>query len=432
MRYLLILSIFISQNILGQNMTITKHNKAEIDNLLKIKESFIDIDSNKLYDDRYTIAIKEQLFYTLNNGVIDEEYIIDIFNKVSDVQRRKSFINQLFFKDDENFNKHSKINKTLLEYIDNNSTSFDFGYALILKSKLLKDPKITESIYKYLINNKFETLRHNSELLTEICFTYEIDKLIELITDLTVNTDINLIPYSNKHPFSVLFNRTFNTVNERKIIDLSFNYLLHRKVNSDWFYVFNLVNNYRNNPLYNSLITTKQKDLENEMSERLHEKLNLTFIDSETKRKLIEKKSVKSTINYYEIFKQETLQKFNQELSENLKVEIHFGDGEIGRDPNYSEVISEYFLPISEGDLSKFMFLSKLKYTDDEKRDAQIIVYALKNDLGFSFRPKFIFDWVQTDDLIKFLNYILKSEGINKKFVYNTYNGRIAYKSAQK
>jgi hypothetical protein len=432
MKYLLIFTIFISQNILGQNMTIKKHNQAEIDSLLDIKESFLEIDNCKLDDDKFTIAVKEQLFYPLNNGVIDEDYVIDIFNKVSDEQKKKAFMNRLFFVDDENFIKYSKINKILLEYIDNNLTSFDTGYALILKSKLLKDAKITESIYNYLIDNKFETLRYNSELLTEICFTYEIDKLIKLITNLTENTDLNLIPYPNKHPFSILFNRTFNTEDEKKIINLSLNYLLHRKVNYDWFYVFGLANNFRNNPLFNSLIVTKQKGLENEIAELLHKKLELEFVDSEKKRKLIEKKSIKSTLDYCELFKQETLREFNQKLSENLKEEIHFGDGEIGRDPNYAEIISEYFLPISGEDLSKFKFLSQLKYTDDEKRDAQIIVYALKNDLGFSFRPEFAFDWVQTDNLIKFLNYILKLQGIDKKFVYNTYNGRIAYKSVQK
>ncbi len=408
-------------------MTVTKLNKIEIDSLLQTKETFLDLDIKKLSDDNFTIAVKEQLFYPLNNGIIDEDYVVDIFNKISDGQKRRAFINHLFYIDDKNFNRYQKINKILLEYIDKNSVSLGFEYTLILKSKLIKDPKVTESIYEHLTNNNFETIRYNSELLTEICFTYDLDKLISLIINLTENSEIDLIPYSNKHPFSVLFNRTFNTIDEKKIIDLAFNYLIYRKVNYYWLYVFDLVNNYKSNPLFLSVLNTKMNGLDDEMLELLNERSKFEFTDSEMKRKLIEKKAITKFVNFYEIFKQNTLQEFNQKLSENLKEEIYFGDGEIGKDPNYSVIIIEYFLPISGKDLSKFQFLSKITYTDEEKRNAEIIVLAINKDVGFSFKPVFHYDWVQINELVKFLNHILLSEGIKKKFIY-TVDYRIIYK----
>lgn len=412
-------------------MNITKLNKSEVDNILKAKHTFLDIDSTKLYDDRFTIAVKEQLFFPLNNGIVDEDYVIDIFNKVSDEQKRRAFINHLFYIDDENFIKYPKINKVLSEYIDKNSATFNYEYTLILKSKLLKDPKITESIYNHIASNNFDSVRHNSELLTEICFTYDLDKLVRLITKLTENVELNLIPYSNKHPFSILFNRTFNTKEEKKIIDLSFNYLLHRKVNYDWFYVFDLVNNYKSNELFPKLIKEKSTNLDNEMTELLKERMEYEYVDADSKRKLITKNTILHKINYYEIFKQKTLKEFNQKLAENLNEEILFGDGEIGRDPNYSEIIIEYFLPISGSDLSNFKFLSKLTYTDEEKRNAEITVYAINNNYGFLFKPEFQYDWVQINELVKFLNHILQFEGVKRKFSY-TDDGRITYKSISK
>jgi len=194
---------------------ITKLSSQQINSIEANKKSYLRLYNRDLSDDRFYIPFEEQIMLPLVNGLISQIDVIEIFNKISDTQKKKSFLNHLYYDYNNSLSGYDSIQNHILDYMKQDNELND-EYCDVIRLKLLKGSNLKilqDSYYSKFVSKTISTKGNYTSLLEALALNYQEEKMEKLLKELSNDSSLKLISSSNIDVFKILYNRQFKKRN---------------------------------------------------------------------------------------------------------------------------------------------------------------------------------------------------------------------------